>query len=130
MMIGRRRLLGGLAMLAAPAIIRTPGLLMPIKPIRHVRGLSFVSETPWPVMGMCAVGPRSLLVPPESVGGFSRCAMNFTDSALTVIWGSRVGDVARLNADGTTSIIPFCNRFFDFSSVGDPTSWDVGSVSV
>jgi hypothetical protein len=30
--IGRRALFGGLIALAAPAIIRTPGLLMPVKP--------------------------------------------------------------------------------------------------
>ena len=32
MMLRRRGLLGGLLALAAPAIIRTPGLLMPVKP--------------------------------------------------------------------------------------------------
>ena len=35
-MIGRRGVLGGLlaSALAAPAVIRTPGLLMPVKPVR------------------------------------------------------------------------------------------------
>ena len=34
MMLARRGFLGGLgALLAAPAIIRTPGLLMPVKPV-------------------------------------------------------------------------------------------------
>lgn len=32
-MLSRRGLIGGLVALAAPAIIRSPGLLMPIKPL-------------------------------------------------------------------------------------------------
>jgi len=46
-MIPRRGLLAGLgALLAAPAIIRTPGLLMPVKPVRELvlAGLDWGAE--------------------------------------------------------------------------------------
>lgn len=44
-MIPRRGLLAGLgALLAAPAIIRTPGLLMPVKPPPIVMGMDFGRE--------------------------------------------------------------------------------------
>lgn len=45
MILSRRKFFGGLALAAvAPAIIRTPGLLMPIKPMRPIMDIDRIME--------------------------------------------------------------------------------------
>lgn len=82
-MISRRGILGGLlAGLAAPVIIRTPGLLMPIKPLRSGSGIlvrDYLTSNSWWHSGLLVStapeaqtlfapgidgAPRKLIVPP------------------------------------------------------------------
>ena len=56
--LSRRGLFGGLLALAAPAVIRTPGLLMAIKPLR---------ETGWFLTGFFDIRPQYVATSPGSL---------------------------------------------------------------
>lgn len=60
-MIRRQFLTGLAAALAAPAVIRTPGLLMPVKPLRRLRGVVSVNVTISPAPPLPATRTIQLL---------------------------------------------------------------------
>lgn len=62
-MLGRRGLLGGLAALAAPAIVRTPGLLMAVRPVRLYGSIQYrPMPEPWSGLRAYWAGPNGFYV--------------------------------------------------------------------
>lgn len=54
MILTRRTMFAGMAAaIAAPAIIRTPGLIMPIKPVQGYIWMDGDAGRTWRVLGMC-----------------------------------------------------------------------------
>ena len=88
-MIRRRGFLAGLGVaLAAPAIIRTPGLLMPVKPVR-------------PVMVMTLDDYAQRILNPLVDKWFHEQVKIFEDALIYGVGASRVG------ADGLLEHVPY-----------------------
>lgn len=91
-MMQRRNFLMGLgaALVCAPAVIRTPGLLMPIRPWREELNAGSIEDLLRKVHGE-AVGklhltPRYLVVPQE----FHEAALRHFGSATIIKWGDPI----------------------------------------